>query len=850
MYSFDEVKRATLDYFDGDDLAANVWIKKYCMKDERGNLLEKSPSDMHRRLSREFARIERKYPNPMTEDEIFSLIDKFKYIIPAGSQMSGIGNNKLITSLSNCFVVDSAIDSYGGIFKTDQEQVQIMKRRGGVGHDISNLRPSGALANNSILGGLAGSTLYMERFSNSTREVAQDGRRGALMLSIDIKHPDSGRFIDAKLEEGKVTGANISVRISDVFMECVKNDKDFIQSFPISADTGLIDYEKLEYNELYEYDNIYVKRVKAKDLWYKIVKNAWKSAEPGVLFWDKIVNESPANIYGYEWNETSTNPCGEIPLCPYDSCRLTAINLFSYVRKPFTSNSYFDFDLLIEHTIKGQRLMDDLIDLEIEKIEKIISKIENDPESSEVKATELNLWNLIKVKAYQGRRTGLGITAEGDMLAALGIKYGSEQGNNLCEEIHKMIAKSSYESSIIMAKERGAFPIYYNSTVKDSSFLSRISTVFSDEINNLLEKHGRRNIANLTIAPTGTISLMTQTTSGIEPLFRPFYKRRTRVEDKQTATFIDEVGDRWIEYFVIHPKFKMWYDNNWYKLDYKLFDLDFHKPIEDMEEDELNKLFEKSPYFGSTSNDIDWRSSVELQGRVQKWIDHSISKTINLPNTTTVDQVFELYFRAREVGCKGITVYRDGSRSGILIDTKDKHSKDDFEYADAYKRPKTIECDIYHKVSLKQNWMVIVGKVKGKPYEIFAIKDVENTFFPHKIERGIVTKVKSKVYRLEGEFNGKKYIIDNIIDLMSPDERVDTRKYSAMLRHRINPKFIIEQIEEYAAIVSFDKVVQRVLKSYLNGNELGKEKCQECGGEVVIEEGCKHCVNCGWSKCS
>lgn len=865
MYSKEFVKAETLKYFDGDELATDVWIKKYCLKNNFGELLEKSPEDMHRRLAREFARVEKTYPDSMTENEIFDLLDRFKYIIPGGSQMSGIGNDLTRTSLSNCFVIESPIDSYGGIMKTDEEQIQIMKRRGGVGHDISTLRPSGAVANNSILGSIAGSTLYMERYSNSTREVAQDGRRGALMLSMDVRHPDVDKFIDAKLEHGRVTGANISVRVSDEFMEAVKKDEDFIQVFPIDYDINShVAFSESLYNNLIEYDKLYhlkykndeegeccyAKRISARKLWDKIIKNAWQSAEPGVLFWDNILKESVANCYGIEWKETSTNPCGEIPLCPFDSCRLTSVNLYSFVINPFTVSAYFDFKKFKEVVKKAQRMMDDLIDLEIEKIDKIIDKIKSDPEPDYIKYTELNLWIKIKEKAILGRRTGLGITAEGDMLAALGLRYGSPEANEFCEEVHRQFALASYKSSIELAKERGHFPIWDYEKEKENPFLKRIILNGGNFLHSDYRKFGRRNISNLTIAPNGTISLMTQTTSGIEPLFMPFYKRRTKIDDKSKATFIDEVGDGWLEYFVLHPKFVEWFGINY--LNHRegfLKNKTAKEYLETCNEELLQKYFEESPYYGATANDIDWRASVEMQGRVQKWIDHSISKTVNLPNNSSVEIVKELYETAYSSGCKGTTIYRDGCRSGVLISSKEEKKENKFTYNSAFKRPVSVECDIYHKTALKQNWMVLIGKVNGNPYEIFVIKDVENHVIPYKVESGIITKIKSKTYELTVKTPGKTYHIDNIVDFMSEDERMSTRKYSSMLRHGMHPRYIIEQIDEFASITSFDKVVQRVLKNYVEDKE-EEIKCPECGStNYHAESGCYSCPDCGYAKC-
>lgn len=853
MYSKKEVEEETLKYFKGDDLATQVWIKKYCLKDEQGNLLEKSPDDMHRRMAKEFARIEATYPNSLNEEEIYQLFKDFKYVVPGGSQAAGIGNNLIKTSLSNCFVIDSAVDSYGGIFQADQEQVQIMKRRGGVGHDISNIRPSGMLANNSLLLGSAGQTLYMERFSNSTREVAQDNRRGALMLSTHVNHPDCDKFIDMKMESGKVTGANVSVKISDEFMDCLDHDLRFLQRFPINSIVGDM-FPTVPVNilalsdecKLYPEVNMAraIKAVNPKSLWDKIIHNAWKSAEPGVLFWDTILRESPAGCYGEEWKETSTNPCGEVPLCPYDSCRLTAINLYSYVIEPFTLRARFDFPLFRKHTNQAQRIMDDLIDLEVEKIDIILHKIADDPEDWRIKEVEYKLWQKIREKAVQGRRTGLGITAEGDMLAALGLRYGTKEATEFAVEVHRVLAIESYKASIEMAEERGAFPIWDYNKEKNNPFIERLIEEENFEIFlvSKYSKYGRRNIANLTIAPVGTGSLMTQSTSGIEPLFQPFYKRRTKTDDKSKAVFIDEMGDGWLEFWVLHPKFKEWYEIAWRNKvsgDYN---------IEDYNESELQELFKYSPYYKATANDINWEESVRMQGAVQKWIDHSISKTVNLPADATIETVDKVYRAAYHSGCKGVTIYRDGCRQGVLLTGKEE-KKETFKYKSSFKRPQTLECDIYHKVALKQDYMIIVGKVNGNPYEIFALRDVENHVFPTKIEKGHLTKVKSRTYELTSEYHEKTFKIANIVTLMTADQSTDTRKYSSMLRHGMHPQHVVDQIDEYASIVSFDKVVQRVLKNYIK-EEQKKEKCPDCGSKNYhTDSGCWSCPDCGYAKC-
>ncbi len=1158
-YSYEEVYKESLTYFNGDSLAASKWISKYCLKNKEGKLLELTPKDMHLRIAKEISRIENNYPNPISEQELFELMDNFKYLIPQGSPMYGIGNHQSKTSISNCFVIgnNNEADSYGSIFRTDEEQVQLMKRRGGVGHDLSHLRPSGIIANGSKLGDSAGSTLYMNRFSESTREVAQDGRRGALMLSMDVRHPDIEKFIDKKLEEGKVTGANISVKITDEFMKAVVEDKDFYQCFPINLldnKSSYIFFRKPELNKLFNINGGYVKIINARKLWNKIIHNAWKSAEPGVLFWDTIIKESPADCYSdlgfktvstnpcftgdtiiavadgrngvsikelansgerfivysgrknrsngnnskgwvveikeasafktgtkkvikvllsdgssfkctpehllakdnnsyieakdsvgeflskfysyscknsnksyrhinsitngnnrqyrmlweyyngsidgkinnidhidkdstndfignlrllsiedhkkitlrngldnpinkikdskyfkllnkrkniqangkkYNWSEeriesnlkefdnvygdaikdckpkdidvllnervfvkeiielgfedvydlnvednhnfyiiTKTDDsnylnssgvlvhnCGELPLPPYDSCRLLAINLYSYVNEPFTQNATFDYELFVDHVNKAQRVMDDIVDLEIEKLNLIISKIESDKEPDDIKFVELNLWKKIKEKAIQGRRTGLGVTAEGDMLAAMGIKYGTPDATMFCENIHKVLAIESYKSSIEMAKERGCFPIWnINKEIasvdnyKYNPFIFRILSEIQrefNEINNLKSmkdfiispvqedymKYGRRNIANLTLAPTGTVSLMSQTTSGIEPLFMPFYKRRAKTEDKNKIVFVDEVGDGWEEFIVIHDKFKIWHNIN-FKED---------KEIEELTEEELTHYFKLSPYYGTTANDINWVEKVKMQGKIQKWIDHSISVTTNLPSTATEEEVSEIYIQAWKQGCKGQTVYRDGCRSGVLLSSKESVN-DKFEYIDAVKRPKELECDIYHKTALKQNWTILVGLLNNKPYEIFVIQEVDNHIFPNKIEKGKIVKVKSKHYQLSGVLGDKTYFIENIVNLMDDTEQRQTRDYSTMLRHCINPSYIIDQIQSYASISSFQKVIERVLRNYIKEQNT-KEKCPDCGSVLTYQDGCVKCVNCAWSKC-
>lgn len=873
-YTEDQVRRETLKYFNGDELATNVWISKYALKDREGNLYELTPKDMHRRLAKEAARIEQKYINPLSEQQIFELLDKFKFLVPQGSPMFGIGNYFTITSLSNCFVIGSNedSDSYGSIMRTDQEQIQLMKRRGGVGHDISHLRPSGAMANNSVLKGMAGSTLYMERYSNSTREVSQGDRRGALMLSIDVTHPDAEKFIDAKLEQGKVTGANISIKARDSFMDSVKEDSDFWQKFPITADISTYtDRNNHKYGELEDHlfcdvenntnYSAYIKRIKAKELWNKIIHNAWKSAEPGLLFWDTILRESPAACYGKEWQERSVNPCAELPLCEYDSCRLLAINLYSYVNDKFTENAHFNFELFKYHVNIAQRLMDDIVDLEIEKIDKILDKINSDPESEDLKRVELNLWTKIKEKAIQGRRTGLGITGLGDMLAALNLRYGSEEAIEFSEEVHRVLAVESYKSSINLAKERGCFPSWDYEKEKENPFIKRIALHLGHEGLFDYRKYGRRNIANLTIAPTGSVSICTQTTSGIEPCFQVYYKRRRKVNDKSKATFIDELGDMWEEYKVFHHKFVEWFKINvWNDLIHKSdrFALLGNTPLEclnNITKEQLEEFVKQSPYYKATSSDVDYLGKVEMQGKIQKWVDHSISVTVNMPENVSEETVSQVYMKAYEVGCKGVTVYREGSRNGVLISDKkeEKQPTEAIIYNDAPKRPKTLKCDIYTMSRSKQSFTIIVGLLGNRPYEIFALEKLDNLEFCDKIQKGELKKVKSRTYQLIGDYKRQRYIVDNIVEHMSDDEQKDTRKYSIQLRHGIHPKYIVEQINEFAAITSFDKVIAKVLSNYLGDKKIkGEEVCPNCGGQLKYESGCVQCLNpeCGWSKCS
>ncbi len=835
IYSQEEAFEASLKYFKGDDLAARVWINKYALKDSFGNLYELSPDDMHKRLAKEIARIEQKYANPLTEEEIYNVLKGFKYIVPQGGPMTGIGNDYQIASLSNCFVVgnDGKSDSYGGIMKIDQEQVQLMKRRGGVGHDLSHIRPQGSPVKNSALTS-TGIVPFMERYSNSTREVAQDGRRGALMLSVSVKHPDSEKFIDAKMSQGKVTGANVSVKIHDEFMKAVEQSSPYTQKYPIESK-----------------EPVYKKEIDANDLWRKIIHNAWKSAEPGILFWDTIINESVPDCYadlGYK--TVSTNPCGEIPLCPYDSCRLLAINLYSYVEKPFTKEAKFNFELFKEHIHYAQRIMDDIIDLELEKIDAITEKINDDPENEEIKYTEKRLWHNIKTKAKEGRRTGIGITAEGDMLAALGLRYGSENATDFSEEIHKTITLESYRSSINLAKTRGAFTIYDPAREANNPLINRIKQA-DPEIYEDMVKHGRRNIALLTIAPTGTTSLMTQTTSGIEPVFMPVYKRRRKVNPNDKGVrvdFVDEVGDNWEEYIVFHHKFKDWMEVNGY---------DTNKLYSD---DEIDVLISKSPYYKATSNDVDWLAKVKMQGRIQKWVDHSISVTINLPTDVSEDLVGELYMEAWKSGCKGVTVYREGSRSGVLISNKSEKKED--KTALPTKRPEILEADVVRFQNNKEKWIAFIGLMNEKPYEIFTglSDDEDGILLPRSITKGKILKSydEDNTSRYDFQYTNKrgyKTTIEGLSYKFNPVFWNYAKLISSVLRHGMPIHKVIELVSslqfDNETINSWKAGVARALKKYVpNGTIAEDTTCGECGSEnIIYQEGCLTCKDCGSSKC-
>ena len=837
-FPVEEIRKASVEYFGGDELAANVWVDKYALRDGK-NIYERTPDDMHHRIASEFARIEAKYPNPMSEDDIYQLLKDFRYIIPQGSPMSGIGNDFQIVSLSNCFVIGNPglSDSYGGIMKTDQEQVQLMKRRGGVGHDLSHIRPEGSPVKNSALTS-TGIVPFMERFSNTTREVAQGGRRGALMLSISIKHPDAEKFIDAKTTLGKITGANVSVKITDEFMRCVKENKPFVQQYPIDSPNPWV-----------------TKEIDAKALWDKIIFNAWSVAEPGVLFWDTIIRESVPDCYADEgFTTVSTNPCGEIPLCPYDSCRLLAINLYGYVKNPFTSKAEFDFDLFCQHVQKAQRLMDDLIDLELEKVEKILAKIDADPEPDEVKLVERNLWLHIKDKCMEGRRTGLGITAEGDMLAALGLRYGTSEAIDFAVNVQKNLALSAYRSSVTMAKERGAFPLYDTDREQNNPFIRRIAEA-DPELYAEMNENGRRNIALLTIAPTGTVSICTQTTSGIEPVFLVAYNRRRKINPNDsvnsTKRIVKDVnGDTFEEFTVFHPKFIDWLTVNGYN----------REEVENMSDDELKSIIEKSPYFKATAHDINWVDKVRMQGAIQKWVDHSISVTVNVPKETTKEMVSTIYQTAWESGCKGCTIYRDGSRDGVLVARTSEENADnsDFKETKAPKRPKKLEAEIVRFQNEKEGWIAVVGMYEGRPYEIFTGK-AENFVLPTWVEKGWVirTKEENKKARYDFEFldrDGYLVTIQGLSRMFNQEYWNYAKLISGILRHGMPIQNVVELISklnfDVDSITTWKNGVARALRRYIkDGTDTG-EKCPQCGAKIIYTGGCKECsAKCGWSKC-
>lgn len=841
-YSYEEAFQSSLEYFKGDELAATVWVNKYALKDSFGKIYEMNPDQMHWRIAREIHRIEQKYPNPMPLNEIHSLLKDFRYIVPQGSPMTGIGNHFQIASLSNCFVIGNpgSSDSYGGIMKIDQEQVQLMKRRGGVGHDLSHIRPKGTPVLNSALTS-TGVVPFMERYSNSTREVAQDGRRGALMLSISIKHPDSEKFIDAKLEKGKVTGANISVRINDEFMKAVVNNEKYQQQYPVDSA-----------------EPVFTKEIEARKLWEKIVHNAWKSAEPGILFWDTIIRESVADCYAdFGYRTVSTNPCGEIPLCPYDSCRLLAINLYSYVTEPFTANAKFDFDLFKKHVYYAQRMMDDIIDLELEKIDAILDKINKDPEDPELKRVEKKLWENIRIKAEEGRRTGIGITAEGDMLAALGLRYGSDDAIDFSVEVQKTLALEAYRASVEVAKERGAFAIFDAHLEKDNPFIKRLRNE-DEQLYHDMVKYGRRNIALLTIAPTGTTSLMTQTTSGIEPVFMPVYKRRRKVNPNDAninISFTDEVGDKWEEFNVFHHKFLTWLEINGHNVE----------EVKQYNDEKLQEIVAISPYYKATSNDVDWMSKVRMQGEVQKWVDHSISVTINLPSHVSEELVGQLYVTAWQSGCKGVTVYRDGSRSGVLVtntDNKNKNGENNDNNALRFKRPRILDADIIRFNNNEEKWIAFIGLKDNKPYEIFTgIADDEMFPIPKSITKGKIIKNRDEQGKSRYDFQyTDKYGYNNTLGGLSHMFNKEywnyAKLFSSVLRHGMPIPDVVNLVASLQldsdTINTWKNGVERALKKYIPNDTRAKKgmTCDQCGSDnLVYQEGCLVCRNCGSSKC-
>lgn len=831
----EEILKSCTEYFKGDTLAADVWINKYALRD--GNkVYELNPDEMHRRLAREFARIEHKYKNPLSEDDIYELLKDFKYIIPQGSPMAGIGNNFQVVSLSNCFVIGNPAnsDSYGGILKIDQEQVQLMKRRGGVGHDLSHIRPKMSPVKNSALTS-TGIVPFMERYSNTTKEVAQGGRRGALMLSISIKHPDAEDFIDAKMELNKITGANVSVKIDDEFMRCVVSGKPYKQQFPINSDNPSV-----------------IKEIDARELWKKIIHNAWQSAEPGVLFWDTIIRESVPDCYAsFGFKTISTNPCGEIPLCAYDSCRLLAINLYSYVKHPFTPEAKFDFELFKQHVQKGQKLMDDLIDLEMEKIERILAKIESDPEPEGIKRTEKELWLNIKMKCLEGRRTGFGITAEGDMLAAMGLTYGTDEATAFAVEVQKTLACSAYRSSALMARDRGAFPIYDYKLEENNPFIQRLKSA-DEELYSLMKQHGRRNIALLTIAPTGSVSICTQTSSGIEPAFLVSYRRRRKVnpnDSEATISFTDEEGQAWEEYNVLHHKFAVWAEIN----GYNVADL-VHKYTDE----QLQEVIAKSPYNNATANCVNWINKVKMQGAIQKWVDHSISVTVNIPKETSEEVVDKIYQTAWESGCKGMTIYRDGSRNGVLVSGSSKNNNT-FTETKAPKRPKKLEADIIRFQNDKEKWIAVVGLYEGRPYEIFSGK-AASFVLPNSVEKGWVIRVKEEdnlPARYDFQFldnDGYKVTIEGLSRMFKKEYWNYAKLISGILRHGMPITNVIELISKLTldtdSINTWKNGIARALKKYVkDGTIVEGEKCPQCGGKIIYTSGCKQCSDCGWSKC-
>ncbi len=839
-YPYEEAVKAATEYFKGDELAGSVWVNKYALKDSFGNIYERTPDDMHRRIAREIARIEAKYPNPLTEEEVYEVLQEFKYIVPQGSPMAGIGNNYQISSLSNCFVIGNGADSYGGIIRSDEEQVQLMKRRGGVGQDLSHIRPKGSPVMNSALTS-TGIVPFMERYSNSTREVAQDGRRGALMLTVSSRHPDAEDFIDAKMEQGKVTGANVSVRIDDAFMKAALSGEPYTQKYPVGSKNPT-----------------FTKDISATKLWDKIIFNAWKSAEPGVLFWDTVIKESVADCYAdLGYRTISTNPCGEIPLCPYDSCRLLAVNLFSYVDKPFTSKAKFNFKKFRKHVAIAQRIMDDIIDLEIEKVERIIDKISKDPEPGGIKQVELELWNKILDACVNGRRTGVGITAEGDMLAALGLQYGTDEAIEHSVEVHKNLALAAYRSSAEMARDRGAFPIFDAKREMENPFILRLKEA-DPELYDLMVEYGRRNIALLTIAPTGTTSLMTQTTSGIEPAFLISYKRRRKVNpnDKDVnVTFIDEVGDHWEEYNVFHHKFMDWLETNGYDVE----------EVKKMSAEELKPIIEQSPYHGATANDVDWVQKVKMQGAIQKWVDHSISVTVNIPQETSVEMVKKIYQTAWEVGCKGCTIYRDGSRSGVLVSDEEKKQEEEatlFRETASPKRPNKLEAEIVRIRNNDEDWIAVIGLFEGKPYEIFTGRAVDTFRLPEYVEKGWVIKARDEdreENRYDFQFmdkEGYRVTIEGLSRSFNKEYWNYAKLISGVLRHGMPLTHVVNLVSglnaEQEYINTWKNGVVRALKRFIpDGTKAVKETCPSCGDVdgLIYKEGCLICKSCGHSEC-
>ncbi|MCB9282826.1 MAG: adenosylcobalamin-dependent ribonucleoside-diphosphate reductase [Lewinellaceae bacterium] len=836
-YSHEEALKASVEYFEGDELAASVWVNKYALKDSYGRIYEKTPDHMHKRIARELARIEQKYPNPTPEEKLYELLKNFQYIVPQGSPMAGIGNEFQASSLSNCFVIGNSADSYGGIMRIDEEQVQLMKRRGGVGHDLSHLRPKSTPVMNSALTS-TGIVPFMERYSNSTREVAQDGRRGALMLTVSIKHPDAEDFVDAKMERGKVTGANVSVRMDDEFMKAAISGQPYVQQYPIDSEDPVVEQE-----------------IDAAALWDKIIYNAWKSAEPGVLFWDTVIRESVPDCYAdLGYRTVSTNPCGEIPLCPYDSCRLLAINLFSYVDDPFTDKARFNFEKFKEHVQLAQRMMDDIIDLELEKIDRILNKIELDPEDEIIKATERDLWKKIKKTCIEGRRTGVGITAEGDMLAALGIRYGSDEAINFAVEVQRTLALNAYRSSVIMAKERGAFPIYETKREADNPYINRLREA-DPELYDEMANYGRRNIALLTIAPTGTTSLMTQTTSGIEPTFLVSYLRRRKVNpnDKDAkVSFIDEVGDHWEEYHVFHHKFVDWLKVNHYNVD----------EVTKMPKEDLEEILAKSPYHKATANDVDWVQKVKMQGAIQKWVDHSISVTVNVPEETSVDLVKKIYETAWEAGCKGCTIYRDGSRSGVLVsDSGNKEGEPAFRETMPPKRPRRLEAEVVRFMNEKESWIAVVGLYEGRPYEIFTGRAIDTFRLPDYVDSGWVIKSKSDDGHNRYDFQfldreGYRVTIEGLSRSFNKEYWNYAKLLSGVIRHGMPILKVVDLIEglnvEDEYINSWKNGVIRALKKFIpDGTQATNSVCPDCGDHdgLLYKEGCLICKSCGYSEC-